>query len=355
MNEILKRLACIGAGLAMTCMLTQARGELLAYEGFDYTEGALSGQNGGSGFSAAWPTAVGMTVVADSLSHPWIAAGSGNSLNTAATSQSDNFRDFTTPMNMGNPQTIYVSWLLRRTGSTLGTSGEFSGLILRQNAVDGLSAAEVAGWTVNSNGEFPRTQSIGANVDGTTPYLDDETYFVVGKISVAASPESDQIFMKIYSSSDRVDDSEPVAWTIIGGTEDNSQILHSLRLHSGNAAGFSATFDEIRIGTTWSDVVAINPVHDGDANADGMVNLADLQILGDNWQSTTANWGSADFTGDGSVNLADLQIIGDNWGFGAAADISFDQALASVSIPEPATLTLLSLVSLTLLHRGMSH
>ncbi|MCC6682227.1 MAG: PEP-CTERM sorting domain-containing protein [Phycisphaeraceae bacterium] len=79
----------------------------------------------------------------------------------------------------------------------------------------------------------------------------------------------------------------------------------------------------------------------GDANGDGMVNLSDLQILGDNWQSTTATWAEADFTGDGTVNLADLQILGDNWGFGTGPDVSFDEALAGVVIPEPAALALL--------------
>ncbi len=84
-------------------------------------------------------------------------------------------------------------------------------------------------------------------------------------------------------------------------------------------------------------------LHAGDANGDGMVNLADLQILGDNWQSTTATWAQADFTGDGNVNLADLQILGDNWGFGVGPDVSFDQALAGVAIPEPTSMLLVGL------------
>ncbi len=91
----------------------------------------------------------------------------------------------------------------------------------------------------------------------------------------------------------------------------------------------------------------------GDANGDGMVNLADLQILGDNWQSTTATWAEADFTGDGMVNLADLQILGDNWGIGVGSDLSFDQALSQVgaAVPEPASLSLIGLMGLMLFRR----
>ncbi|MCC6681347.1 MAG: DNRLRE domain-containing protein [Phycisphaeraceae bacterium] len=87
--------------------------------------------------------------------------------------------------------------------------------------------------------------------------------------------------------------------------------------------------------------------HPGDANGDGLVNLADLQILGDNWQSSTAAWAEADFTDDGIVNLADLQIIGDNWDYGAGPDLSFDNALesAGIAVPEPASATILIAVS----------
>ncbi len=94
--------------------------------------------------------------------------------------------------------------------------------------------------------------------------------------------------------------------------------------------------------------------HPGDANGDGMVNLADLQILGDNWQSTTANWSQADFTGDGNVNLADLQILGDNWGYGVSPDLSFDEALAQVAIPEPASLALLLIPGAMILRRRVN-
>ncbi|MCC6682664.1 MAG: hypothetical protein IT445_17325 [Phycisphaeraceae bacterium] len=106
-------------------------------------------------------------------------------------------------------------------------------------------------------------------------------------------------------------------------------------------------------GTNWGGIVeadyfrftsgAFAPLHAGDANGDGLVNLSDLQILGDNWQSTTATWTEADFTGDGVVNLSDLQILGDNWGFGTGPDIALDEALAltGIVIPEPGVAGLL--------------
>ncbi|MCC6682564.1 MAG: hypothetical protein IT445_16815 [Phycisphaeraceae bacterium] len=89
----------------------------------------------------------------------------------------------------------------------------------------------------------------------------------------------------------------------------------------------------------WQGVASLYP---GDANGDGAVNLADLQILGDNWQTAGADWITGDFNFDGLVNLADLQVLGDNWGLGANPDLTFDAAMrqAGISIPEPTTFML---------------
>ncbi|MCC6681121.1 MAG: HEAT repeat domain-containing protein [Phycisphaeraceae bacterium] len=103
--------------------------------------------------------------------------------------------------------------------------------------------------------------------------------------------------------------------------------------------------------TFWDNILVkiASAFFPGDANSDGMVNLSDLQILGDNWQSTTATWAEADFTGDGMVDLSDLQILGDNWGYDGASDIAFAYALAALgdNVPEPAVTTVI-LMMLTL-------
>ncbi|MCC6681254.1 MAG: PEP-CTERM sorting domain-containing protein [Phycisphaeraceae bacterium] len=107
----------------------------------------------------------------------------------------------------------------------------------------------------------------------------------------------------------------------------------------------------------WSVTIHQASIHQGDANGDGMVNLSDLQILGDNWQASGASWSQGDFTGDGNVNLADLQILGDNWGYGAGPDLAFAQAVdhAGIVIPEPATLVLAGFGVLGLLRRRAHH
>ncbi|MCC6681750.1 MAG: hypothetical protein IT445_12685 [Phycisphaeraceae bacterium] len=93
----------------------------------------------------------------------------------------------------------------------------------------------------------------------------------------------------------------------------------------------------LSLAVTYSaTAVKVTAALPGDANLDGQVNLSDLQILGDNWQSSAASWSLADFTGDSNVNLSDLQVLGDNWG-GTAADL----AAFVATIPEPSCLLLL--------------
>ena len=72
----------------------------------------------------------------------------------------------------------------------------------------------------------------------------------------------------------------------------------------------------------------------GDANADGIVDLLDLGIVGDNWNGTGKVWETGDFNDDGVVDLLDLGIVGDNW------NVTVESAVPS-PVPEPAALTLL--------------
>ena len=54
----------------------------------------------------------------------------------------------------------------------------------------------------------------------------------------------------------------------------------------------------------------------GDANLDGTVDSADLNIIGANWLTNVTSWCSGDFTADGEVNAHDLNHVGANWRLG---------------------------------------
>jgi plastocyanin len=58
----------------------------------------------------------------------------------------------------------------------------------------------------------------------------------------------------------------------------------------------------------------INVARFGDANLDGLVNLADFNTLASNFGQSGRTWDSGDFNGDGNVNLNDFNLLAANFG-----------------------------------------
>ena len=81
----------------------------------------------------------------------------------------------------------------------------------------------------------------------------------------------------------------------------------------------------------------------GDFNCDGLVDVADLGIVGANFNTTEVTYVDGDANLDNQIDVADLGVVGANWS--AAQGVSLAQALnaagLSALIPEPTTLVVL--------------
>ena len=89
---------------------------------------------------------------------------------------------------------------------------------------------------------------------------------------------------------------------------------------------------------------------DGDANGDGVVNDLDLTVLAMHWQQSVIPCAkNGDFTGDGFVDDLDLTVLATAWpgGFGVPTESGGDVS----AVPEPATLSVLSLGWLAMIGR----
>ena len=72
------------------------------------------------------------------------------------------------------------------------------------------------------------------------------------------------------------------------------------------------------------------PFARGDANLDGRVDAADLNIVGFDWQRPVDGWAGGDFSGNGWVGSEDLNDLAINWQYGVAS---------TATVPEPNCVT----------------
>ena len=125
--------------------------------------------------------------------------------------------------------------------------------------------------------------------------------------------------------------------------------LNSLQLGGGGISFENVLFDNIMLGVVGDTGACGAQGPDtsmpGDFNCDGVVDVADLGIVGANFNVTQVTYIDGDANLDGRVDVADLGVVGANWS--AAQGGSLPHALQSAGlaglVPEPATLTVLAL------------
>ena len=204
----------------VACVASVSQATLIASDTFSYADGSLEGANGGTGWTGSWNTGT-------------IAGGQMIGPNSAAITR--NFPG----MNSG---TMWVSFV-----ANVPTGGK---------AVVGLDDTYWAGISFGSQWNIYYIQnggSVGGGVSGAanTPTL------VVGKIDFNTIGVRETGYMWAYPNSDGVPASAPANETAVSTftTANDYETLFFFRIDLSQGA----TIDNLRLGTTFEDVVVPEP------------------------------------------------------------------------------------------------
>lgn len=235
----------IALAAALLIVSQPARASQIAYEGFGQSFPIYA--NGGNGFGSPWTQggfnafASGYTANEGSLSNPSLQAGTGGSVcGDAFSAINGAIRDLA--QSLGDGTTVYLSFLLQPQGTlNAGIFNGFFGVTLG-NSLQDLFIGKPGGgaldqYVLETRGGFGQAPS-GTSTDvGQTAFLVVKAQFLTGNdlFTLYTNPKPGQ--------------PEPTSGTV--KTDLDLGVVSRIGVYSSGAF----CVDEIRIGTTYDDVV----------------------------------------------------------------------------------------------------
>jgi hypothetical protein len=241
---------------------------LLAYEGFDYrdAESFMAGEAaGGSGWTSRWtpgfarpydrkgdrdplPLNVNEGLFRPGASLPPV----GGSVDY--TGFAKYYRRLATPVRLDADGVYYLSFLFRRQGPPADRVNAVAVLLRTADELQKTRQEPRTRLNIGVGGAnelFTHLQRVGSRTPLPLSY--GETYLLVAKIAARRS-DSDQVFMRVYGPEEPVEREEPTSWSVVGPALRSDLAFEWLELHINSRT--RQTFDEFRLGTTWSSVTA---------------------------------------------------------------------------------------------------
>lgn len=256
--------ATLGGALLATATARAA----VDYDQFNYTGTALNGQNGGQNWSGAWfNTATTDNVLSNdgvSLSYPTTfqsplttppSAGSHIKTGGLATNASSSRQLSSTVDLSQDGNVMYVSVLIQKNTANAGGVNNDNVLLEFVDA----GGNRRFGLGIEGTGDRPWLNANGST-SAATAVTPGSTYFLVAKIVSAATPNLDTaslyVFGDGYASEVPVNEPGTADATL---TENTGAILDRIRVRIdiGNTSDAPGEVDDIRIGTSWSEVVSV--------------------------------------------------------------------------------------------------
>jgi autotransporter-associated beta strand protein len=243
--------------------------------------------------------------------------------------------------------TVTLSNANAYTGGTAVTSGTL--VLANADATAGGAIAVSNGALAQAQAALPKAVTVSTLTTNTSGKFDLTNNSMVVKGMTA--PQVQALLQSGYNAGHWDGPTGIVSSTAAASTETSLGYASTASLNLTEFKGVS--------GLTTNDVL-VKYTYAGDANLDGKVDIGDLGLLAGAWQQSGKVWFDGDFTYNGTVDIGDLGLLAGNWQKGVSSGqllVSFDQAMAQfaafdgVVVPEPASLSLLTLGGLALLGR----
>jgi hypothetical protein len=216
------------------------------YEGFEYTDGeTLNSQANWTGFNGGDE----ILVTSGSLSYPGLAASNGNSVSFVGSGMESKLE--ITPVTSG---TVYSSFIFKITDQSAITDLTDGGYVAALAADD--SSYNLRLWVHPNPDASGTTYDISISTLSSSPTFSSSTYNVGDNVFIVMSYETVTGNIKgwINPSSMDFEGSEPAADFTETASSPSPSIDRFILRQDSNGETPAITFDELRLGTTWSQV-----------------------------------------------------------------------------------------------------
>lgn len=247
-----------------TAFAANAQATLPVYEPFDYTTGeTLDNQAGYTAFNSG----DSIYIVSGSLQYPDIPAPFGNKINFAGTGMETKY-----DIQPVSSDTMYYSFLMTIndiSGVTDSNGGYFAGFGSSNTLLGGAVWAKKVNDTLFKFGTEVRTATNGVTWSDDDYHVG-ETYLVVGSYTFVSGSQND--VSQLWINPDLGLPAEPTAtitdqWT---SSNDLSSIAHFFFRQDSATKTPDVDIDELRIGTSWTDVTPKIPASVKKNNIQGL-------------------------------------------------------------------------------------
>lgn len=251
-------LACTLLGAGLLIGTPRAHAALLAYEGFDYEAGSVSGENGGEGWDGAWSAAASTATVVTgttlSYSNGSISlSGSGTALSITGGGEGSLYRGFE---GADTGSELYFSFLFQ-----VVAGNEFSYFYLSDtpNSSNSGGIGDLATSTDVFGTRIVNTGITGNTAHSAISYTLGTTYLLVGRLSTdggtGAAGDVDRVQLWVNPSSLTPGSASVTVDGTTGLTIDDF-VLFGTRTTNFDGSD-QILIDELRIGTDFASVVTV--------------------------------------------------------------------------------------------------